>query len=352
MTPRERVEAVLRGEVSDRIPFTIYPNHLPPTASAEAQLLDAGVCIVRGMSVFRTVSPNVRVETVNYTEDGVEHRRKVHHTPVGDVFTIDVPAGYTSWHVKKLFGGPEDYKPLLFMIKDQQFEPDYERFLRGQQESGEQYVWRAGIAPNPLHQIMIHWMGVATFAVEWAERRDEIEELYEAMVENHRKLYPIVAQSPALHANYGGNETGFVMGRERFAKYVGPLHEEAAEEFHKHGKFIGTHLDGDNKVWADLVAGSSLDYIEAFSPAPTSDLTIEEGFAAWPDKLLWINFPSVVHLHSADEIAATTRRIIQASQPDHRLIIGTTEYIPMEHREKSLLTIAKVINSEGLRCLG
>ncbi len=138
------------------------------------------------------------------------------------------------------------------------------------------------------------------------------------------------------------------MGRERFAKYVVPLHNEAAEVFHKHGKFLGTHLDGNNKGWADLVAKSGLDYVEAFTPAPASDMTMADAFDAWPNKLVWINFPSSVHLDSTDQIEVTTHEIIEASLPDRRLIIGTTEWIPEDHREKSLLTISRVIDKDGI----
>lgn len=207
MTPRQRVEAVLRGEAADKIPFTIYPNHLPPSADARKQLRKHGLGIVKGTRVFRTYSPNVRTRSKSSTENGVEYVKRTIHTPVGDLFTIDRPAGFTAWHVSKLFKKPEDYKTLLFMVNDQHFEPDYEPFAKEQREAGEDMILRAFIGANPLHQVMILWMGVETFSVEWAERRDEIEKLYDAIVENHREIYPIVAQSPALLTNFGGNET-------------------------------------------------------------------------------------------------------------------------------------------------
>ncbi len=339
MTPRQRVEAVLRGEVPDKIPFTIYESKLPQ-CEVERQLRNEGLCIVdRRVPVFRVHSPNVSSESHSYTENGVGYVRRTIHTPVGDLFTIDRPAGFTSWHVVKLFKTPDDYKALLFMVKDRQFEPDYEPFLKAHERAGGDVIFRAAIGLTPLHEIMIHWMGLETFAVEWAERRDEIEKLYSAMVENHRKIYPIVAQSPALHANYGGNETGDAMGRERFARYVIPLYNEAAEVFHQYGKLVGAHLDGNNRVWADLIAESGLDYVEAFTPAPDTDMTMKQAFEVWKDKVLWINFPSSVHLSPIEEIEETTRQIIRDSLPDGRLIIGITDDMPEDR--------SRVINEES-----
>lgn len=348
MTPRKRVEAVLHGETPDKVPFTIYEYKLPQ-CSVERQLRNEGLCIVdRRVSVVRTHSPNVRSESHPYVENGVQYTKTITHTPAGDLYTITRPAGFTTWHISKLFKGPDDYKKLMAMVTDQSFEPNYEPFLKAEREFGEDAIFRAAIGSTPLHQIMITWMGVETFAVEWAERQDEIEKLYHAMRENLRKIYPIVAQSPALHANYGGNETGDVMGRKRFEKYVVPLYNEAAEVFHKYGKLVGSHLDGNNKVWADLVAESGLDYVEAFTPAPDCDMTMEDAFQAWPGKVLWINYPSSVHLSKIPEIEETTRQIIRASAPDRPLIIGITEDMPEDRWKQNLLAISRVVNTDGV----
>ena len=347
MTPRQRVEAVLRGELPDKVPFTIYENKLPQ-CTVERQLRNEGLCIVnRRYSAIRRHSPNVRGESHTYMEDGVNYVRHDTHTPVGDLFTIRRPAGFTSWEVSHIFKTPEDYKPLLYMVQDERFEANYGPFLEAQKWLGEDVILRAGVPGSPLHIIMISWMGVETFAVEWAERRDEIEKLCDAMMENARKVYRLIAESPALHANCGGNETGNVMGRERFEKYVVPGYNEAAEVLHQHGKFLGTHLDGNNKIWADLVGGSGLDYIEAFTPWPTCDMTMAEALEQWPGKVLWINFPSSVFLGTTAEIEDTARQLIRDAAPCNRLIIGITEDIPADRWQACLLAVSRVINTDG-----
>lgn len=233
------------------------------------------------------------------------------------------------------------------MVEDQQHEPNYESFLKAERDFGEDALFRAAIGGTPLHQIMVGWMGVETFSVEWMERRDEILKLYDAMVAQRRKIYPLVARSPALHANYGGNEVPEMMGLERFRKYVIPLYNEAAEVFHRHGKLLGAHLDGNNKLWAQEVADSGLDYVEAFTPAPDSDMTVSEALQAWPDKVLWINFPSSVHLASIEEIEGTTRSILTEAAPGDRFIMGITEDIPEDRWQQNLLAISRVIHREG-----
>jgi len=346
MTPRGRVEAVLRREVPDRTPFTIYENKLPQ-CSVERRLRNEGLCIVnRKYPVVEMRYRRVSVERHEYQEDGVTYVRTVWHTPDGDLVRVDRPAGFTSWQVEHVFKGPEDYKKLMWLIVDPELVPCYEKFLRAQESLGEDVFLRVGIGSTPLHQIMIGWMGVERFSLEWAERRDEVLKLYHALADRQRRIFPIIARSPALAVNYGGNETPEVMGPPRFREYVIPLYNEAAEVLHRHGKLLGAHLDGNNRAWAQDIAKSGLDYIEAFTPAPDTDMSLREALDAWPDKVLWINFPSSVHLSPVEEVERTAAELI-GTAPKDRFIMGITEDIPEDRWQENLLAISRAINQGG-----
>jgi hypothetical protein len=156
-----------------------------------------------------------------------------------------------------------------------------------------------------------------------------------------------VARSPASHANYGGNEVPEVMGAERFARYCVPLYEEAAGELHRHGVLLGSHLDGNNRAWAHLVAASPLDYVEAFTPPPDCDLSVREALDRWPGKFLWINFPSSVHLEPVSRIEEVTVGLIGQAAPGNRLIIGITEDIPHDRWQGNMLAISRAIGRAG-----
>ena len=122
---------------------------------------------------------------------------------------------------------------------------------------------------------------------------------------------------------------------------------EAAEIFHQHGKLIGCHLDANNRAIADLVARTDLDYIEAFTPAPDTDMTLAEAFEAWPGKAIWINFPSSVHVQSAENIAETTRALLDAAKGHPKFLIGITEDVPEDRWQESFLTIMETIEGAG-----
>lgn len=95
LTPRRRVELVLRQEAPDKTPLTMYQNMVPQCV-VERQLRNGGLCIVRGCGVVTTTRPNVTTETRRCTEDGQERVRTIIRTPVGELTSLAQPAGFTS----------------------------------------------------------------------------------------------------------------------------------------------------------------------------------------------------------------------------------------------------------------
>jgi hypothetical protein len=347
LTPRERVERALRFEDVDHVPFTIYECMIPQ-CEAERKLRNEGVCIhQRRPGVVGSRSPGISAETHTYVENGRSQVRTVHHTPEGDLTEVREPAGFTSWHIERVFKGPEDYRPLIAMVNAQEYVPNYDEWLRMRDMIGDDAIMRGGIAYEPMQAIIYTYMGVATFAVEWAERRDEVMKLFDAIVENRRRCYPVLADSPCMYFNYGGNVSPEVVGLERFEQYYVPHYEEACEILHSKGKLVGVHFDANTTLIADAIAETSLDYIEAWTPPPDCDLSIAEARRKWPDKALWINYPSSVFLRTDDQMEQFTVEMLKEAAPGNGFLIGITEDMPPHRWIPGCLTINKVAREHG-----
>jgi hypothetical protein len=343
MNPRERVLAVLRGEVPDKVPFTIYECMIPQCA-VERRLRNDGLCIVnRHHQGYSSFTPGCTTESFHYHEDGKPRVRTVTRTPVGEISTVVQPAVFTNWILQREFKGPEDYAVLLYLVEHKVYSPAYEPFANAEEWMGPDVILRAAVGSSPLHRIM-GWMGLETFAVEWMERRDEVLKLEAAMRRRKREAYEIVARAPITHANYGGNEVPEVMGLERFREFVLPVHNECAEVFHAHGKLLGCHLDGNNRLWAKEVASSGLDYIEAFTPSPDTDMTLAEALEAWPDKVIWLHFPSSIQVARIARVKEVAREIVALGRETNRVIIGITEDMPPDRWQQNLLAISEAVN--------
>lgn len=349
MTPRQRVEKALAGSHGDRVPFTIYESKIPQCA-AERELRNRGLCIVkRDVPVFKTIQPNVKVTQDVYWEGERQFVRTYYETPVGTLTTLAEPVGFTTWCHEKMFKGPEDYQAILFFFQDEQYQPAYEAFAAAEKSFGEDAIFRAGFGLEPLQTLISGFaMGTQSFCLEWMDHRDEILKIYDVIVANRRRIYPLVAESPASHANYGGNVVPEIIGLKDFEKYYVPHYNEAAEIMHRHGKLVGCHFDANCRVLAKAIAGAGLDYIEAFTPDPDTDMTLREAKAAWPDKVIWLNFPSSVHLKTSIEIKKTTIDLLTQVETIDGLIMGVTEDMPPERWQENCRAIMDGLDEHAI----
>ncbi len=347
MTPRQRVEAVLTGRRPDVVPCTIYTNKLP-RCQVELELRNAGMCLLeRSPNTFNVATPNCTTTTTTYVEDGTTYVKTVTETPGGMLRSINRPRPDTTWQVKRPFSGPEDYRPLRALVADRVYTENYAVFERARRRYGDGAFLRGGMGYSPLQEIIYSFMGVEQFAVEWMERRDEVLALYDVMNESMRRLYPVAAASPALATNYGGNVSPEIVGKERFEKYILPCYDEAADVFHKHGKLMGVHFDANNQALKEGIARSRMDYVEAFTPPPDCDMSVAEALEAWPDKVLWINFPSSVHHQGSEGVVEHVRKILAEAAPGDRFIMGITEDVPDDKWETTFPALMRVVNEEG-----
>ena len=342
MTPRERVMTALQWGKVDAVPFTMYETMIPQ-CTAEREVRNDGLCIVkRDIPVFDVVQPNVKTVRESYVDNGQSYTRTQYETPVGTVDTLASHAGFTKWYHETMFKSPEDYATIRFILKDEQYVPQYDRFRKAADAFGPDAVFRASFGREPLQTILsAPYMDTQQFCIEWMDNRDEILAIYEILVEKRRNLYRIVAESPAQFANYGGNVVAEIVGLDTFQQYYAPHYNEAAEIMHRNGKMVGCHFDGNCRLMAESIAGTDLDYIEAFTPAPDTDMTLTEARAAWPEKVLWLNFPSSLHLSDDETVENTTVSLLDELDSTHGLIMGITEDIPADRWQDSCRAIMR-----------
>ena len=361
ITPRARVEAALRGQWGDYVPFTTYENKIF-YSQVERELRNAGLCILEyRVPVFLQEDPGITEKSVRYRgADGLVRVRDIVQTPAGEITQQlkhipedpRVPRQLLPWHEEYYFKGPADYAPLAAMVRQRRYVANDGPAQRASEQAGGDLFYMATIGYSPLQEIIYHLMGVEQFAIEWAERRDEVLKLYAALTEDRRKIYPIVADAPVLAVNYCGNVSSQIMGPARFQQYVLPHYNELAELLHTRGKLLGIQFDDNMRALAPAVASSQIDYVEAFTPWPNGDMTVGEARAAWPDKVLWINFPSSIHLEPPSVIEETARQILQEAAPGDRFLIGATELVPVDRWQISFQAISRAIQTHGRLPIG
>ena len=339
---RREIEIALAGGAPDRVPLTYYDLIFPPGFNP-APLQKLGLAICARRDVYRKVMPNVKVETVT-PGDGTVHTR--YHTPRGSIEAVHKKAETGMAPQDHPVRKRDDYAVAEFIVRDTRYEPDYATFLAERDAIGLSGITIAHTQYTPLLDIQIYWVGQERFCYEVADNEDALMSLHDALVENHKLMYEVVARSPAEYVLYGGNIVPVMLGPERIRRHVLPCWQAMADSLHARGKKLGVHLDAENRLLLDLVRDSALDFVEAFTPPPDCSVSVAEARAAWPGKRLWVNFPSSVHLQSDDVIQEATRSLLHEAGDRKGFLLGITEDIPPRHLERSISAILEVLESE------
>jgi hypothetical protein len=343
----ERVEAVLEGNMPDRLPQLTYSNFLP-RGSFERVLRNMELGLDVRCSVHRSESPNVRRES--RTEGDQEVTDIV--TPAGTLrqrrrinLTFQNPGG--SWMIEHPVKGVEDLEVLEYIVEDASYQPEYDTYHRLCSELGGDGVVTVGVSYTPLMHLIVNYLGYKTFSVMLKRHLEELEEAIATVDRSFTELYKIVAESPARIVRIGENVDEVLMPVHIFEKYCLPFLDKYAGMLQRGDKRVSSHMDGRLKTLKDLIGRSRLDAIEAFTPPPTGNLPISEARAAWPGKVLWLNFPQVIFLEEREKIRGFTVALMKEMGDGSGYIVGMTEDIHPDHFTKGMETLTSTIYENG-----
>ncbi len=352
MDSRERILAAMAWEEPDRVPLTIY-DWMIPRGTEERELRRLGLGIITRLPAHRLEHRQVHFSSVEYWEergDQIAHlRRNTIHTPVGEVWQVaQLDAAYgSSWILEHYIKAPADYAVMDYVYRDAICHDNLAAIHQAQEMLGGDGLVIVRVAKGPIQEMLYQMMGMERFAIDLYERRDLVDGLYATMVERYDELYALAAETPAEILQSADNITSDVVGVERFRRYCMPCYERHMASIRDTGKRLAVHMDGRLRSLREPIAEAALDIVEAFTPTPVGDVSVAEARSWWPQKALWLNFPSSTHVAPDDEIKAQTRLLIEQAETKRGFAIGVTEDVPLAHVHRSLGAIASAIDAMG-----
>jgi uroporphyrinogen-III decarboxylase len=266
---------------------------------------------------------------------------------VGEIHQVLEPevAYDTSLWIKEHFiKEPDDYRVMEFVWKDMIIHDNFDVVKEAVRRIGGDGLVYVRIAKVPVQEMLYQMLGLEQFSLDYYDRRDLFDSLHNSMLKRYEELFDLAADAPVEIILYGDNITSDVVGEERFRNYCMPVYKRTREKLAGTGKKLAAHLDGRLASLKHTIGEADMDIVEALTPPPMGDVSVKEARELWPDKALWINFTSSMHIESPDVIEAHTRHLIEEAGTRKGFAIGITEDAPVKALEKSLYIISKVLN--------
>ena len=254
----------------------------------------------------------------------------VYDTPVGKTTHI-TEWTKTSWYplVKKRWvTSEEDLKVISWVEEHCQWEYDERVFQKVQALWGDLGAPTMFMPRVNVQNLYIDLMGVAETINALIDYPETVERYFQILEESHERLIGVLNQSPVDIINYGDNVHASTLSPTLFKKYVLPVYQRRSELLRAAGKFTCAHWDGDTKPLLPYARETGLDGIEAITPQPQGDVTLEEMKKGLGDDMFLLDgiaatlFDDRFPLKALEEQA---KKVIEYFAP--RLILGISDEI-------------------------
>jgi corrinoid protein of di/trimethylamine methyltransferase len=402
MNHRERITAVFKGEMVDRIPWVpridlwhnarslagtlpekfrgmavdeihramgwplhkFVPEYQKPEKPEDIHHRGIGLYDLKEFPYSFEFSSDVDIR-VDIEDDGGEEMTHVeYHTPVG---MVSVRHGLTtemrkagasiSWVKEHAIKGPEDYKVLAHVFGNMRLKPAYERYNKWRDTIGGDGIAVAhglGLAcTSPMHFIQKTFLDATEFYLHHHDYPRQMAGLLEALEGVYDQLLDVLAGSGIDAVVWSANVDDMITYPALYEEHFLPWCHKAADRLSPEGIFLVTHTDGENQGLMDLVAESRMDVADAVTPYPMTKVRIEEYYDRWcrPGHLaIHGGIPEMLLLEESstrEDLKDYMDHLFKVIAPGSRFVASIGDTTPPNADFDRLIYIGERIEKEG-----
>lgn len=299
MTGRERLNAVLRKQPTDRLPWTTLVDNTTLALVPEAQRADGGIAFYRHLrcDVFLLNGWNLPWDFTS-----PEHRWP---DEVKVLEYHDGPRATVQWQTPAgvLTGMYEAGHPVKYPVDSLAAVHLYREMWEGacfvaRDESGtlaqlDQIIGDAGVVtrfwgPTTIPRLLEVDMGVENFYYLLADHPREVEGLIETIHQQEVHAFRMLADGPWDSVNLMENTSTYYISPDIYRRYNMPHQAEFVDAVKSGGKTALLHMCGHVHGILDLIKETGCDGIHTLTPPPTGNTPWEAALDVLGEDLIII----------------------------------------------------------------
>lgn len=176
--------------------------------------------------------------------------------------------------------------------------------------------------------MIIDYMGFENTIYALTDYPTETHDLMMAIEAWDDQMYDVIGSSPLEILNFGENIDASMDSPRLFSKYLIPYYNKRIDQLHHRNKFCHIHMDGALKPLLPFLKETHFDGIEAATPLPQGDVSLEEIKEGLGDKILLDGIPAICFLPAQplEELEACATKILEMFSPN--LLLGISDELP------------------------
>lgn len=295
-----------------------------------------------------------RVEFGSTWLDG-DRRRDTWRTPLGSLTQLvhhdawRISAHTVEYRVKS----PEDFKILRYIYEDERWRWDdaffQECMARFGQHGAPQFYYRR----SPFQRLIVEEMSFEDTIYFMNDYPDVLADYLAFAADCDDAMYDVICACPVQIVNFGENIDGSLDSPHIWNEYLVPYYQRRVDQLHAAGKFAFIHVDGVMRPLLPYLQAVPFDAIEACTPVPQGDVTLEEIKTALGDMALIDGIPALYflpNLYPVEELVACAERVIDLFYP--RLVLGVSDEVPPDGDIERVRLVGELARRHGSAPVG
>jgi hypothetical protein len=279
-------------------------------------------------SCFRRIEPESLKKSekkLNETDTEI-----IIETSVGKQVRVDrfTPNSPETIHVKWPVESKDELKAAVWIEENTTWQWDQKRFEELQQKVGDLGAPTMFMPRMSIQDLYINLMGVENAIYALFGWPDAVEAYFRALEESHNRLIDVINSCPIKIINFGENIHVGTLSPEFFLKYHLPPCQRRCEKLHVAGKFVSSHWDGNCGLLLQYAKETGLDGIEAITPKPQGDVTLEQIKEALGDEMFLLDGIPAIYFDktfTVETLVECAKRLIDLFAP--KLVLGISDEI-------------------------
>ena len=315
-------------------------------------IYDALRCSVRyaasaGIEGYEDPADVVRTEE----QQGDRHLSTI-TTPQGSLTTVDRDIWANGELLNRRIeqypaGSARDLQVLTGLVERQHYRANPDSFRQAADRVGHRAEPTVFLGSSGFTELIKTWCGLAGTFYLLADHPAQVEAYLEACDRRDHRQVEAALQLPCRIFNLGDHATNEFTPPPILKRYLLPRWQWISSRLHEHGRFVHSHWDGHSRLILPYLQESGLDSVEALTPAPMGDITLEEIKAAVGERLVCLDLLPAIHFldqYRLREVLDFARRAIDLFAP--RLVLGISDEISQVGEIEKVEAISELV--EGI----
>jgi hypothetical protein len=291
------------------------------------------------------IDPSANIEIKNQRGSKEGETITIYKTPLGTLSqTIAIGGGlgghYTEFPIKTI----EDLKIMRYIMKHTDCVFLEENFQKAEQILGNRGVASTYLYSSPYQRLVKTTIGFTRTTILLKRKPNDIEEFMLFLEDWDDTMFDKIIKSPLKIVNFGENIDANLSPPPVFEKYLFPYYQKRVKQLKRVGMFSHIHIDGSFKDLLPFFEELPFDGLEALTPQPQGDVSLEELSRYIGKKILLDGIPSILFLpqYSYDFVEEYTMKVLDLFSPN--LILGVSDELSPNGNIRKLEKIRDIVN--------